>query len=172
VRRRRHRGRARRQGRSLIEVHPIGAARARTIRWPVLRPGRPEQDAWFPEDEQPGTVHLGAFEDERLVGVATFFPDPCPGHEDVLAWRLRGMAALPDARGRGVGRLLVERGFTAARKAGAALVWCNGRLDAAGFYLKLGFAIDGGIFDPHGTGPHHRFVRRIDNIEAVCQKAE
>jgi len=159
MRRRGHGRSAGRQGGSLIEVRRIGAALARTVRWPVLRAGRPERDSLFPEDDLPDTVHLGAFDEERLVGVATFFPEglsPFPS-----AWRLRGMAALPTARGRGVGRALVERGFAEAEAAGADLLWCNGRLDAAGFYLKLGFEIDGGIFDPHGTGPHHRFVRRI-----------
>ena len=71
------------------------------------------------------------------------------------------MAALPAFRGRGIGRELVERGIAHAENAGIRLLWCNGRLDAAGFYLKLGFEVDGGLFDPHGTGPHHRFVRTI-----------
>ena len=127
----------------------------------MLRAGRPEQDAKFPEEDLPATLHLGAFDGDRLVAVATFFPEPCPGRESASSWRLRGMAALPGFRGRGLGRALVERGIAAAHEAGVALVWCNGRLDAAGFYLKLGFEIDGGVFDPHGTGPHHRFVRTI-----------
>jgi len=116
----------------------------------------------FAEDDLPTSVHLGAFDGERLVGVATFFPDPFPERPDAPAWRLRGMATVEDARGRGAGRALVERGIVLAREAGVTLVWCNGRLPALGFYQKLGFTIEGGIFDPHGTGPHHRLVRDLE----------
>lgn len=115
----------------------------------------------FAEEELPTTVHLGAFDGERLIAVATFFPDPCPEHPAVTAWRLRGMATADDRRGRGAGRALVERGVALAREAGATLLWCNGRLPALAFYRKLGFVIEGGIFDPHGTGPHHRLVRAL-----------
>ena len=115
----------------------------------------------FAEEDLPTTVHLGAFDGERLIGVATFFPDPYPGRPGALAWRLRGMATMEGVRGRGIGRALLERGIALAREAGAALVWCNGRLPAVGFYLKLGFEIDSGIIDPHGTGPHHRLVRDL-----------
>ena len=127
----------------------------------MLRAGRPEDDARFPEEDLPTTVHVGAFDGGRLVAVATFFPEPCPEHPAVAAWRLRGMATAENMRGRGAGRALVERGLVLARDAGASLLWCNGRLPALGFYVKLGFEIEGGTFDPHGTGPHHRLVRTV-----------
>ena len=71
------------------------------------------------------------------------------------------MATVEAMRGRGAGRALVLRGLTLAREAGASIVWCNGRLPAVGFYRKLGFEIEGGLIDPHGTGPHHRLVRAL-----------
>lgn len=142
-------------------MRPIDAATAMTVRWPVLKTGRPANDARFPEDDDPATLHLGAYDGDALVGVATWFLDPCPEHEGVPAWRLRGMAALAAHRGRGVGRLLLERGLEAGRDRGASIAWCNGRVSAAGFYEKAGFVIEGEPFELPWTGPHRRFVRRL-----------
>src|SRR6185369_17118820 len=113
-----------------MEIRPIDAAQARTVRLPVLRAGLPPESAILDHDDDPGTRHFGAFEGARLVGVATFFVEPCPVRPGSLAWRLRGMATLPDMQDHGAGRALVETGVAVARADGATIMWCNARVSA------------------------------------------
>lgn len=46
--------------------------------------------------------------------------------------------------------------FTASSTylAGAEVLWCNARVGALGFYLRLGFATIGEEFEIAGIGPH------------------
>jgi GNAT superfamily N-acetyltransferase len=141
-----------------MEIRPITAAQARTVRLPVLRPGLPPEAAIFDHDDDLGTRHFGAFEGERLVGVATFFAETCPKRTESSAWRLRGMATLPEMQGRGAGRALVAEGVRVAKSSGASLMWCNARVTARGFYEKLGFVAVGDEFRLPVTGPHYMMM--------------
>jgi predicted GNAT family N-acyltransferase len=40
-------------------------------------------------------------------------------------------------------------------------VWCNARVDAAGFYRRYGFEAEGGVFDLLAIGPHVVMRRRL-----------
>ncbi|HZN55979.1 MAG TPA: hypothetical protein VFB67_11745 [Candidatus Polarisedimenticolaceae bacterium] len=71
----------------MIEVRPITAVEARTVRHPVLREGLAAKAAILDRDDDPDTSHLGAYASERLVGVATFFPDPCSLRPGRRVWR-------------------------------------------------------------------------------------
>jgi GNAT superfamily N-acetyltransferase len=144
-----------------MDIRPITSADARTIRLPVLRAGLPPESAILDHDDDPGTHHLGAFDGARLFGVATFFAEPCPLEPEPRAWRLRGMATLPDMRGRGAGRALVARGVELARADDAALMWCNARVAARGFYEKLGFAAVGDEFQLPVAGPHYVMIKKL-----------
>jgi GNAT superfamily N-acetyltransferase len=144
-----------------MEIRRITPGEVRTVRLPVLRAGLPPDSAVFDHDDDPETRHLGAFDGERLVGVATFFAEPCPGRPGVRAWRLRGMATLDDMRGRGAGSALVAEGVRIAREDGAALIWCNARVTACGFYEKLGFATVGASFDLPASGRHFMMIRDL-----------
>ena len=144
-----------------MEIRPITAADARTVRLPVLRAGMPPESAILDHDDDRQTRHFGAFDGARLVGVATFFPEPCPGRPGLSAWRLRGMATLPDMQGRGAGRALVAEGDRAAAAAGAAVMWCNARVTARGFYEKLGYAAVGNAFDLPASGRHFMMIKDL-----------
>ena len=142
-------------------VRPISAAETRAVRLPILRPGLPADTAIFDRDDDPATRHFGAFEGNRLVGVATFFPESCPGFPGPAAWRLRGMATLSHVQGRGAGTRLVAEGVAAARASGAELMWCNARVTALGFYEKLGFVAVGDPFELPNSGRHYLMIKRF-----------
>jgi GNAT superfamily N-acetyltransferase len=144
-----------------MDIRPITATEARTVRLPVLRPGSPPEAAIFDHDDDPGTRHFGAFDGTRLVGVATFFPEPCPVKPGKHAWRLRGMATFPEMRGHGGGSKLVAEGFRVAREGRAELMWCNARVSARGFYEKLGFATLGEEFVLPVAGPHYVMIKDL-----------
>jgi len=144
-----------------MDIRPISASEARTVRQEVLRPGRPESEVIYPFDDSATTTHLGAYDGSRLIGVASFFPEACPAHDGIRAWRLRGMAVVSSLRGRGLGGELLQRGIELADRAGVDVVWCNGRVPARSFYERHGFAAVGEEFSVPVTGPHYLFVRHM-----------
>jgi predicted GNAT family N-acyltransferase len=127
------------------------------LRWSVLREGLPKETAEYPEDADPATFHLAAYDvSDRVVGCVTFFPDAL---KDRPAYRFRGMASAPDVRGQGFGAAVLREGLSVAADRGADLVWCNGRTSARGFYERLGFTAVGDEFFTQPTNePHYVFT--------------
>jgi GNAT superfamily N-acetyltransferase len=144
-----------------MPIRAIAATETIAVRWPVLRPGFPRETAIFDGDDAPGTLHFGSFVGDRLVGVASIYLVPYP--EKIAAqpgvspaFQLRGMATLPEVRGAGFGKALLNACVAAARENGAAILWCNARTSAADFYAKNGWRIVGAEFDIPTVGPHFR----------------
>lgn len=116
-------------------------------------------DVHFPEDEHPEGFHLGYFEGDELVGVASFSPAATPYRPGVEAWQLRGMAVADDRQGRGIGQQLIAEAVDTLRERGAPVLWCNARDSAQRFYARLGFVVEGDGFTTKTTGlPHHVMV--------------
>lgn len=146
----------------MMSVRSITAGETIAIRWSVLRPGFPRETAIFTGDDAHGTRHFGAFDDDRIAGVASIYLAPLPEQPGTApAWQLRGMATLPDVRGQGFGRALLEACVAHATAENATLLWCNARTGAAPFYSRHGWTILGGEFDIPTVGPHFRMCRRL-----------
>ena len=138
-------------------IRAISAAETIAVRWPVLRPGFPREAAVFDGDDAPGALHFGAFDGEALTGVASIYPAPFPAKPEASpAYQLRGMATLPEARGAGFGKALLDACVATAQEKGAALIWCNACTSAASFYARHGWQIVGEEFDIPTVGPHFR----------------
>jgi GNAT superfamily N-acetyltransferase len=143
------------------ELRPISAAAARQLRSALLRPFESPDELVYFGDDAPDTLHVGAFINGELSGIATVCRDPLPGEEATDVWRLRGMAIKPSLQGLGYGRALLERCISHVSARGGRLLWCNGRVSAAGFYRALGFAVSGEEFEVSGTGPHYLMKRVV-----------
>ena len=144
------------------DIRQISAAETYPLRLPILRAGMPPEAAEFPNDNAPDTIHLGAFADDQLVGVVSLYPAPFPDRpESPAAWQLRGMATLPEVRGAGHGRALVEASFAACHWRGAKLLWCNARTPAVEFYRHHGLETIGEEFEIPTAGPHFRMWREL-----------
>lgn len=143
-------------------IRAIAAGETVAIRWPVLRPGFVRETAVFDGDDAATTMHFGAFEGDTLVGVASIYLAPFPAQPEVSpTFQLRGMATLPEVRGAGFGKALLDACVAAAREKGAALIWCNARTGAADFYSKNGWEIVGAEFDIPTVGPHFRMALEL-----------
>ncbi|MFP8964607.1 hypothetical protein ACLIYP_29185, partial [Streptomyces nanhaiensis] len=59
------------------------------------------------------------------------------------------------------GAAVLRAGAAEAAARGAALLWCNGRTRARGFYERQGFRVHGEEFVIEGVGPHLVLVREI-----------
>jgi GNAT superfamily N-acetyltransferase len=139
-----------------IAVREIALEATTDLRVRVLRSHLPEASATSAQDALPGTWHLGAFRDHRLVGVVSGFPEEAPGHPGVPAQRFRFMAVEPAEQGSGVGAALLGEVVARARDRGDRLLWANGRDTALRFYSRLGFETVGeGFDDSISKLPHH-----------------
>lgn len=124
------------------------------LRHQVLRPHQTIEDCDYPNDQNPDSFHLGAFEDKALVAVGSFYKERQPTVLGHFQWRLRGMAVLPDFRGKGVGQRLLRFALDELKAKHADVLWCQARENAAGFYTKLGFITKGEPFMLEGIGAH------------------
>lgn len=131
------------------------------IRNEVLREGRLSPDQCrFPNDNASESFHLGYFDNERLVCIASFHPQnykEFPGR----AYQLRGMATLEGHRGKGIGNQLVNFAIVYMRGVKVNYVWCNARKEATPFYSNLGFEIISPEFEVAGIGPHFVLYLKI-----------
>jgi predicted GNAT family N-acyltransferase len=136
-----------------VLIRQVAAAAVRPLRHRVLRPGQGFDHTLYPGDDRSDTVHLGAFDGERLVGIASLYREPRPGGAGG-GWRLRGMATEPDVRGAGFGAGLVAACIDRVATSGGGELWCNARIPAVGFYRRAGFEVVSDEFDVAGIGPH------------------
>ncbi len=105
---------------------------------------------------------MGAFIDERLIGIASFLYDSHPElPEPESQYRIRGMATVPEFRNSGIGSALLMEGFAKLKDKNAKRIWCNARETAFAFYEKLGFVTLGEMFELPGIGPHKVLWREI-----------
>jgi predicted GNAT family N-acyltransferase len=145
----------------IADLRTIDLRTVRQLRHELLRPHQQPWEIVFEGDDEADTLHVGAFREEVLVGIASVMREPPPGQEDPLAWRLRGMATLPEMRGQGYGGALLERCLRHATDHGGDLAWCTARVPAAGFYRRYGFENVGEVFDVPSIGPHIVMTRRL-----------
>lgn len=140
----------------------LAAWETHDLRLRILRQGTPSSDVTYPEDELPGTFHLGALLDGALVGTSSWADEPWPESPSTPAMRLRGMAVEPDLQGTGCGAALVAAGVDRAVSSGARLLWATARDTVLPFYERCGFAVAGdGFIDEATALPHHAVVRPL-----------
>lgn len=135
----------------VVRAHDILELRAR-----MLRPGLPLDRARYNEDDEPGTLHVGAYQQAVLVGCATLMVEEGPMRPGVHALRLRGMAVDGQCHRQGIGRELLTFAVAHATHAHPThqLVWFNARHSARDFYQSMGFERWGEDFDLPPIGMH------------------
>jgi ribosomal protein S18 acetylase RimI-like enzyme len=103
-----------------------------------------------PEDleQEKDNILIAAFEDERILGCCMLVED----QPDVL--RLRQMAVLNDLQGKGIGRALMNFAENIARDRGYKKLRMHARINAIGFYEKVGYKKFGDQFI-EVTIPHY-----------------
>ncbi|MBT3983154.1 MAG: GNAT family N-acetyltransferase [Bacteriovoracaceae bacterium] len=144
-----------------MEVKRISASDTYCLRGQILRPGRDLSSCKFEGDNDELTFHLGAFIDNKLVSVASFYFDQNSDLNQGHQYRLRGMATLEEFRRKGLSKSLLKTAFPIIIQNQCQLVWCNARVSAQGFYESIGFEKFGESFDISQTGPHQLMFKKI-----------
>lgn len=131
------------------------------IRNEILREGKLTLDQCrFQGDDNPESFHLGYFEGEQLVSIASFHRQSY-GEFVGTGYQLRGMATLKAYQGKGWGTQLINFAIVYLRGQKVNYVWCNARKVAVSFYGNLGFEIVSPEFDIPGIGPHYAMYLKI-----------
>ncbi len=102
------------------------------IRHQVMWPDKPIDYVRLPNDGE--GKHYGLFIDDEMVSVISLFV------KDKQA-QFRKFATLSRYQGKGYGTLLLEEVINVARKLNLDMIWCNARMDKAGFYAKFGMKL-------------------------------
>lgn len=145
----------------MYEVKEISAEETIAVRHPVLRKGRPIEDCVFVGDNEASTFHLGLFESDKLIGVATFVKDCHEAFQESPQYRLRGMAVLEEHQGQGLGDVLLKAGETELKQRNIPFLWFNARKIAWNFYLRNGYNIYGEPFEMTGIGTHYVMYKSL-----------
>lgn len=150
----------------------------RPLRASVLRPGLPFKESVYPFDDEPFALHVAVVVSaperglEDVLAVGSLLPEPPPQWLAVEAddavgapphpwWRIRGMATEEHSRGRGLGRMVLDRLLLAGWEQGGGSVWCNARVPALAFYVRAGFQPVGEVFEVPVIGPHQAMWRAL-----------
>ena len=132
-----------------------------SIRNTVLREGKlPLEQCRLPTDQVEGSFHLGYFDGDELVCVASFHPE-IYGQYTNRGYQLRGMATLESYRSKSLGNQLLNFAIVYLRGQKANYLWCNARKKALGFYQNIGFEIISEEFEVPNIGPHHVMYLKI-----------
>ena len=144
-----------------FSIKKISSNETYPVRHPILRAGRPLEDCRFDHDDLETTFHLGLFEKNHLIGVATFLKNNSSSFPESSQYQLRGMAVLNRFQGKGLGAQLLNYAEAELKLSQTELLWFNARERAVPFYSKLGYKTTGNPFDIKGIGTHYLMFKKL-----------
>ncbi|MBL7546230.1 MAG: GNAT family N-acetyltransferase [Bdellovibrionaceae bacterium] len=131
------------------------------LRQKILKPFLSKKECVNPEDFLPTTTHFGLFYNDRLISIATVFPESNKGLFCGFPYRLRGMATDINYQGQGFGGATLMAVIDFLKDKRCDLLWCNARFKAFPFYKSSGFQFHGEMFELPDIGPHKVMYKRI-----------
>ena len=131
------------------EYHQMVKLRDDILRKPLGLGFTPEE-----LESEKDNMLIAAFEDERILGCCMLVEEQ-PG-----TVRLRQMAVLNDLQGKGIGRALMNFAENMARDRGYKILRMHARVNAVGFYEKVGYKVSGDQF-VEVTIPHYVMEKQL-----------
>lgn len=131
------------------------------LRQKILRPHLTKDASSFFKDELYTTYHFGYFYKNQIIAVASLFSEPCEELPAGCPYRLRGMATHSDYQKQGYGKLLLRYCTEFLKLRGCDLLWFNARINAFGFYERLGFRACGDFFEIKDIGIHKVMYKHL-----------
>ncbi len=125
----------------MISIEQIRQELTWKLRRDLLYPEEMIPNMRMEEDDE--GIHFGAFKDNYIVGVVSLF-------QTGTDFQFRKLAVASAVQGSGVGSSLLSYITNYALENGGTRIWCNARVSAIGFYLKLGYLQTGQFFIKKG----------------------
>jgi GNAT superfamily N-acetyltransferase len=138
----------------MIKIRFISATDTYRIRQQILRPTQSIEECQYEGDLAQSSFHIGAFDEDVLISIGSYYQEAQKDLNGNLPYRLRGMATLPNYRGKGVGKQLIAFSEDVLKEKGCEMWWCNARISAGPYYEKLGLTQLGEVFEIEPIGPH------------------
>ncbi|HEY4628744.1 MAG TPA: GNAT family N-acetyltransferase [Flavobacterium sp.] len=144
-------------------IKKIAATETYSVRLPVLRKGKPIESCHFDGDDLETTLHFGLYLDPELVGIISLFKKNNPSFSEKNQYQIRGMAVLENHRKKDFGKALIIHCEEECKNQGVDLIWFNARIEAVGFYEKMGYQKKGIPFDIPDVGEHIVMFKKNKN---------
>jgi GNAT superfamily N-acetyltransferase len=144
-------------------IKKIAAAETYSVRLPVLRKGKPMESCRFDGDDLETTQHFGFYLNRKLVGIISLFRNNSPSFSEKKQCQIRGMAVLECHRKKDFGRALINHSEKDCKDHEVDLIWFNARMEATGFYEKMGYQKKGIPFDIPDVGEHIVMFKKNKN---------
>ncbi|MFS0674095.1 GNAT family N-acetyltransferase [Ornithinibacillus sp. 179-J 7C1 HS] len=145
----------------MLKVREIKPEMAYDLRHTILRPHQPFEACIYDTDHDENAFHVGAYYEETLVSIASFYEENHPELSSKKQYRLRAMATLPSHRKLGAGRAVVQFAENRISEKETEILWCMGRTSVQEYYERLGFKPHGEVFDYPPIGPHIVMVKEL-----------
>lgn len=147
-----------------IKVKEIDVSKTYPLRHALLRKGKALESCFFPNDKSDTSLHLGAFDSEKLIGILSAYQKDCPDQKDLRGVQLRAIAVAPEQQRKGVASHLIQQAIkTIEEKLHPGCIWLNARIAANSLYKANGFEPIGPIFEIESIGTHQRFLKLLSN---------
>jgi len=127
----------------------------------MLREDAVLEECYFKNDDDDHTFHLGAFVSGSIASIASFYFENHSLIDQTVQYRLRGMATLPDFQNKGFSSELLKMAFPIIQQNMCTTLWCNARMNAIGFYEKVGFVQSGELFNIEKIGKHGLMILKL-----------
>lgn len=144
-----------------FSVKEISAKDTYSVRHPILRARKPLNTCTFSGDDLETTIHIGIFNKNTVIGVASFMKTSNDLFTEKMQYQLRGMAILQEFQGKGLGKLLLEYGEHLLKERNIEFIWCNARIVAVNFYKRNGYNITGDPFEIDEIGTHYKMYKAL-----------
>ncbi|MBX9808145.1 MAG: GNAT family N-acetyltransferase [Flavobacteriaceae bacterium] len=135
-------------------IKKIASTATFLVRHPVLRAGKPIGSCVFDGDDLETTLHFGLYLAQELVGIISLFKKSNPIFKEQNQYQIRGMAVLQNQQKKDFGKALVLHSEAYCKNQNVELIWFNARVEAVGFYEKMGYQNIGNTFEIPDVGVH------------------
>jgi predicted GNAT family N-acyltransferase len=145
----------------MIISKEIKALETYSVRYTLLREGKPMESCDFEGDLLQSTIHIWLYNNAALIGVTSLFKTKNPELKSDNQIQIRGMAVLIYHQNRGYGLQLIIETEVIANNNNCKLLWFNARKKAVGFYEKMNYKIIGEPFNVGDIGTHFVMYKKL-----------
>lgn len=147
----------------MVIIKKISSVETFSVRHPVLRKGKPIESCHFEGDDLGTTQHFGLYLEQELVGIISLFKKSNPDFLEKNQYQIRGMAVLENQRKKDFGKALILYSEEKCKNQNVDLIWFNARIEASGFYEKMGYQKKGVPFEIPDVGEHIVMFKKNKN---------